>query len=421
MEGRGTSDLEPHAQTDDNQSNTPPPPVRKNTTASVTSEGLHQSAEHTPYASTPSLHLQRTQETGAATDGATASQAQPDELSEKTRPSVQASSPTRPCSEVTIDLAQTETQSDAQAVHDNDSEEENEDAGSFLADGSDDEDPDPRHVFWRKLKRWIPFLDRSWYALIGYNHVNMVFSAIAIVLLSLMIAGCSSNFMRNVYILAFSYRADDGDIAIPNTVLNPSLYDVVANVSSTGALEVRVGYFGFCIASASLDAINGWVCKRDAAILASRLNAAIDPLNLLAVAANFKDEVILSVIIIMATVLVFIGFYALGTFPGWHEEMDAEGSLLEVKPFPSNLTIQLVMGCHLIASLFLIVAVLWQHIASVAYAANTELILGGAVHIQIGAAAVGMGWGAVGATILVTVAMTVLFLNLRLVYYHSLE
>ncbi|RDW74613.1 Fig1 domain-containing protein [Aspergillus mulundensis] len=418
MDKQETSDPKPQVQVDDNRADTPPP-VRKTTTASVASENLQPYAERTSYASTPSLHLQRTHETGTGADTGTEHQAQPDELSEKGEPSHQASPPPRPRSEVTIDLSRTETRSDAEADDDDGSEQGSEETGSFLADGSD-EDPDPRHVFWRKLKRWIPLLDRSFYTLIGYNHINMIVSAIAIVLLSLMIAGCSSHLMRDVYILAFSYRAENGDIAIPNAVVNPSLYDLVANVSSTGVLEVRVGYFGFCIASASRDAVGGWVCKRDATVLASRIDTAIDPLNLLAIAANFKDEVILSVIMIMATVLVFVGFYALGTFPGWHEEMDAEGSIREVKPFPSNLVLQLVVGCHFIASLFLIVAVLWQHIASVAYAANTEIIYGGAVHARIGAAAVGMGWGAVGATVLVTVSMTVMTLSLRMVY-HLLE
>ncbi|KAL4996722.1 hypothetical protein BDV10DRAFT_171352 [Aspergillus recurvatus] len=59
----------------------------------------------------------------------------------------------------------------------------------------------------------------------------------------------------------------------------------------------------------------------------------------------------------------------------------------------------LVLGFYLLATFFLILAVLWQHIASVAHAAATQLIFHGAVQIKIGAAAVGLGWGAIGVTV----------------------
>jgi hypothetical protein len=53
-------------------------------------------------------------------------------------------------------------------------------------------------------------------------------------------------------------------------------------------LEVRVGYFGLCIAS---DAGN-YLCSNNATLLAEQISIDKDPMNLIWVANTFKNSVV---------------------------------------------------------------------------------------------------------------------------------
>ncbi|KAL3428632.1 Ca2+ regulator and membrane fusion protein Fig1-domain-containing protein [Aspergillus tetrazonus] len=232
---------------------------------------------------------------------------------------------------------------------------------------------------------------------------------------TLLVAGCSSNRMRAIYILQLSYQhghqgpsSDYGPSA-----LNP-FYAMVSNLSSAGDLIVRVGYFGVCAATKSLDNTTDWTCRSKAGDLGAQISTIRDPLNVLVMADNFRDEIILSVIIIMSIVLIFLSFSAMATFPGWHTEIDASGDEVEVKPFPSRPVAQLVLSFNALASMVLIVAVLWQHVAVVAHAATAEAAFGGAVKGDVGAVAMGLGWGAIGAVLVVTFGIAIQIPSLKL-------
>ncbi|KAL4733600.1 hypothetical protein BDV11DRAFT_78830 [Aspergillus similis] len=143
------------------------------------------------------------------------------------------------------------------------------------------------------------FLSRYFYHIhIRYHHILMIFCLVAILFLSLLVAGCSSNWMRAIYILELSYQHDhrgpSGDYG-PST-LNPSFYAMVSNLSSAGDLTVRVGYFGVCAATKSPDNTTDWACRSTAGDLGAQISTIRDPLNVLAIADNFQDEIILSVI-----------------------------------------------------------------------------------------------------------------------------
>ncbi|KAL5048428.1 hypothetical protein BDW71DRAFT_205545 [Aspergillus fruticulosus] len=204
-----------------------------------------------------SLHLQRATSwpQGTGTEKGAVSVARVHEHDERDGPSTRVSSRPQSRSKRTITLSAPGSRSNAGEDNDDGSEDgEGGERGSFLAAGSDDEDSAPQHVLWRKLKHWIPpLLDPWFYRHIRSHHINMMVIAVAIVL--------------------------------------------QCDVSSTGNLEVRVGYFGFCVTSTSINSDEGWICERKAGDLARRIDADWDPLNLLAIADNFKDEVILSVII----------------------------------------------------------------------------------------------------------------------------
>lgn len=104
--------------------------------------------------------------------------------------------------------------------------------------------------------------------------------------------------MRRIYLLQLSYNHQVSNSSQESgpAVTNPSFYTVVANTSSAASLAVRVGYFGVCMASGSEGNPSSWTCTPKAKDLAEQVLENQDPLNVLAVADNFRDQVIVSVI-----------------------------------------------------------------------------------------------------------------------------
>ena len=104
----------------------------------------------------------------------------------------------------------------------------------------------------------------------------------------------------------------------------------------------------------------------NATALADLVTVDEDPLNLIWVAETFKDSIVFPYLIIVAIVLAFLTFLLLATFPGWHTDTSSSGSEHEVKPFPSRPVSQVALATIFIASVFVLVSVLWQHTAAVA-------------------------------------------------------
>src|SRR3954454_11806253 len=95
---------------------------------------------------------------------------------------------------------------------------------------------------------------------------------------------------------------------------------------------------------------------------------------------------------IIATIFAFICLLLLATFPGWHEEEDDNGSEREVKPFPSRPVSQIALAIIFIASIFILVSVLWQHTASVAASIIAQDLGNGSVKSGVGSTAMVLGW-----------------------------
>ena len=118
---------------------------------------------------------------------------------------------------------------------------------------------------------------------------------------------------------------------------------------------------------------------------------------------------------IVAIVLAFITFLLLATFPGWHEEHDARtGSDIDIKPFPSRPVSQVALALIFIASVFVLVSVLWQHTASVAAAQIAADFGNGSVKSGVGTSAMVLGWFGFALFIIVTVGLLIMILSIRL-------
>ncbi|KAJ9143210.1 Membrane fusion mating protein FIG1 [Coniochaeta hoffmannii] len=249
--------------------------------------------------------------------------------------------------------------------------------------------------------RWVPFL--------GYHHVLMILIAVAIILLSLLLAGCSSSspLMPDIFLLSIYY---EHYVAVPDTAqVDYNVNTAIANIAGNARLQARVGYFGICVNPDG----GSWLCSNNATSLVTQVSVDQDPLNLIWLASQFKDMIVFPYLIIIAIIFAFICLLLLATFPGWHEEEDSEGSEREVKPFPSRPVSQIALAIIFIASIFILVSVLWQHTASVAASIIAQDFGNGSVLSGVGTSAMVMGWFSFTLLIIVTIGLLVMILSIR--------
>lgn len=90
------------------------------------------------------------------------------------------------------------------------------------------------------------------------------------------------------------------------------------------------------------------------------------------------------------------------------------GSTVDVKPFPNRFAAQLALALAFIASVFVLVSVLWQHTASVAAAQVAQDFGNGAVRSGVGTAAMVLGWFGFTLLIIVTIALVVIVISISL-------
>ncbi|KAK5160204.1 Ca2+ regulator and membrane fusion protein Fig1-domain-containing protein [Cryomyces antarcticus] len=253
------------------------------------------------------------------------------------------------------------------------------------------------------IQRLIPFL--------GYHHVLMILIAAAIILLSLLLAGCSSSsplipgiFLISLYYQSYTPTYDPAQV-------DPGVTAAIANIVGRAQLEVRVGYFGLCVNPDG----GSFLCSNNATSLAEQVSVDQDPLNLIWVASTFKDSIVFPYLLIVAIILAFVTFLLLATFPGWHEEHDARtGSDIDIKPFPSRPVSQVALALIFIASIFVLVSVLWQHTASVAAATIAQDLGNGSVKSGVGTTAMVLGWFGFALFIVVTIGLLVMILSIHL-------
>jgi len=210
--------------------------------------------------------------------------------------------------------------------------------------------------------------------------------------------------------------------------VDPGVVTATANIVGGAEMEVRVGYFGICIQPDG----GSYICNSNATALAEVVTVDQDPLNLIWVAATFKDAVVFPYLLyvpflhtclcawltwlrIIAVILAFFCFILLATFPGWHEEVDNTGSEKEVKPFPSRAVSQVALALIFIASVFILVSVLWQHTASVAASTIAQDMGNGSVKSGVGSSAMVLGWFGFGLMVVTTIGLLVMILSIRLI------
>lgn len=227
--------------------------------------------------------------------------------------------------------------------------------------------------------------------------------------LALLLAGCSSSspLVPDIFLLSLYYERY---VATPDTAqVDYNVNTAISNIVGNARLECRVGYFGICINPDG----GSWLCSNNATTLANEISVDQDPLNLIWLSSQFKDMIVFPYLVIIAIIFAFVCLLLLATFPGWHEEEDSEGSEREIKPFPSRPVSQVSLAIIFIASIFILVSVLWQHTASVAASVIAEDFGNGSVRSGVGTSAMVLGWFSFTLLIIVTIGLLVMILSIR--------
>lgn len=92
--------------------------------------------------------------------------------------------------------------------------------------------------------------------------------------------------MTNIFVLALLYS--DSPIPKSNAQANANLSSILHEVRGTSQLEVRVGYFGYCVRRPNI----GWICSSDGQALLEQFGPDQDPLNLLWIANRFQSDTV---------------------------------------------------------------------------------------------------------------------------------
>ncbi|KAJ4409932.1 hypothetical protein N0V91_002408 [Didymella pomorum] len=235
----------------------------------------------------------------------------------------------------------------------------------------------------------------------------MVLEVAIMVLISILLAGCSSySTMTNVYILGLSYTNSSLAGLSP---IGQNISTTFNSLKGASSLEVRTGFFGMCVRQKGVV----WLCSADTNGLREQIGAENDPLDLIGTAAHFKNDVLFSGLLFMVVVITFAAFLMLSTFPGWHEARDERtGSDVDVKPFPSRPVSQAALACCFVAATLLLVSSLWQHVGAVGAAAMADAAFFGNVKTAIGSTAMLLSWIGFAVAAVSTIALLVMIISI---------
>ncbi|QVM05430.1 hypothetical protein D8B26_000141 [Coccidioides posadasii str. Silveira] len=241
-----------------------------------------------------------------------------------------------------------------------------------------------------------------------------------IIFASILVAGCTSTDLSNVYLLSLSYNTvgNNGTSYLDPTQVNENMASTISHVVGTNAsypsLEVRTGYLGMCLKQAT----DLWICARSAEALASLVKSRAgnsshnDPLNLIWTAKTFKDKLVFNGFIFASIPLLLVCILILAVFPNWLEDPDEEDQY--IKPFPPARLVKVLMVLTPITSLLALLSAFWQHISSSAGVTMVEILSYGTVTGNIGVAAMVLGWGSLVAVGLATLGIISMHLSIKI-------
>ncbi|PNH35807.1 hypothetical protein VD0002_g8021 [Verticillium dahliae] len=249
------------------------------------------------------------------------------------------------------------------------------------------------------LRRFLPY--------IGYHHVLMIFLVISVTLISILIAGCTSDSLAGIYLLSLSYVSNP----------EPSASNVAASIAEVAvnrtSMEIRAGYMGMCLLVSGQS-----ICSKNSGSLEAFVRRTTigdesgDPLNLIHAAQKFRDETVFVALLFISIVAAIAAILLLATFPGWHEDNTSNGSEREVKPFPSRVVSRAALGCLVVSCVLTLLTGFWQHLSSSSATTMVKFFTYGVATGHVGAGAMALGWLATFFLIVACIGLLVMILSI---------
>lgn len=94
--------------------------------------------------------------------------------------------------------------------------------------------------------------------------------------------------MTGIYVLDLSYS--NGTAPSSNTQANANLSGILTAAKGGSRLEVRAGYFGYCVRDARVN----WICSSDGPALLDQFGPDQDPLNIIWTMNQFQSRALFS-------------------------------------------------------------------------------------------------------------------------------
>ncbi|PMD58071.1 uncharacterized protein K444DRAFT_664787 [Hyaloscypha bicolor E] len=215
----------------------------------------------------------------------------------------------------------------------------------------------------------------------------------AIIQLSVILAGCSSPSLKDIYLLSLIYTKTSS----PNPV--------VANASETTLVEVRASYFNLCIREVS----DEWLCSSSVSALARQLSSIDDPEDLFGLGAKFMKRDIscgpmMAVIFLNAIVAAFLGLLACLSNSKTADDEDDNSSILALGRNSLLLIFALAAASSLLLTL---AAMVWQQVATGSVVSVLQNAPYKNVLFRTGKVVMILGWCAVAWIVIVVLGIIV--------------
>lgn len=261
-----------------------------------------------------------------------------------------------------------------------------------------------------------------------YPHALMVLIAIGIAFISIVLAGCTRNGLRDVYLLSLSYNDyPRSSGANDSTALESSISN------QTESLELRVGFLGACVELAS-----EWTCSPAFSAITDRLSEiqfnanedalseSYDPLGLLNVGKSFKDKVVFDGLMYIAVGCNFVAFCLLPTFSSARNQLSSEAreessngerdseTQAKKRPMLLDSRTHVAHWFTLVAAVMTLLSVFWQHLGSAGAATMIEALTDGAVKTSLGSVSMGLGWATVVLNFVIFAGLRLRILSIRI-------
>ncbi|KAI0895390.1 Ca2+ regulator and membrane fusion protein Fig1-domain-containing protein [Annulohypoxylon nitens] len=216
--------------------------------------------------------------------------------------------------------------------------------------------------------------------------------AVVVLLSGLLITGCTTTSLSNIYIISLSYQLSS--FSTPDTSDNATVsaaFDITSNASSIQ--EVRVGYFGLCVRTDS----GPWICDTSTLNLVRTLDDAsqTDPLNLIWAGNQFQTEAVTSIFLLITFIFAFLNLILPILYATCGAIMAPRSERVAKYLHKALSMIYYVLYSSFSSILVLVAAfnvAIWQHLSSAIFASITSVLAFGTVVCHTGAKGIALAW-----------------------------